>query len=279
MRTFVLLLSGMLWTAAAAAQAAPRYAAAPLRCARFAQRVESRIRGEAGGRARQDDAGWSAVWIVRVIRDDSPGGDTLRGDTLRGDSLRIEGWFDTLAVWRTTDGVVRAADTDGILGGRYRGILGPFGTYTALAGPFVPEVLADFVDMRDAMAELLPRLPPRALRPGAAWRDGTSLEIQRLGDSSAAGHTVQRYRLERQGRERDTTIAALGDTVSIAVTQRTDETGEFAWDPVRGMVHRLRHITVVTQVPAGNGLRYPVRSLLDQRVTIDRLPDAPDACP
>ena len=45
----------------------PRYTAAQLTCARYLERAESDIRGEAGGRPHNETAGRVGRWIVRAV--------------------------------------------------------------------------------------------------------------------------------------------------------------------------------------------------------------------
>ncbi|MBA2627613.1 MAG: hypothetical protein H0U85_06345 [Gemmatimonadales bacterium] len=261
--TLVLILMLPLVPATLAPQA-PRYTAAALACARFSEQVESAIHGESGGRPRDDTGGRSAVWRVRSVAGAGP-------------AFEIEAWYESLDIWRTTNDVRRSPDTDGIIGGRYRGSLTELGAYAASARPFVPDEVAEFADLRDAFADLLPALPDRPLRPGESWRDGQATVIQRLGDSLASSRRIQRFRLERETDRRDTTLV-VRDTVPVPLRQHTVESGEFSWEPERGLLGRVRRITVSTDIPAGRGLRYPVRSRLVQRVVVVRLPDVPDAC-
>jgi hypothetical protein len=253
-----------LVTAGGAAAQAPRYAAGQLACARFVERADADIQGEAGGRTLIEKGGPYGRWIVRGV----PAGDS---------GVRIEAWFDSLTIWRRSGDAVRSADTDGIIGGRYRGVLSTAGSFTASATPFVPDQVAEFADLHDAFTDLLPPLPPALLQAGAVWRDGSGTTIERLGDSVGADGSIQRYRLERQSARRDVSLDG-SDTLRIPVKQTTVETGEFAWETARGLVSRTRTITVETEVPAGGAVRVPVRSRVVQRVTLVRLPDAPSAC-
>jgi hypothetical protein len=253
------LISG--FPTALAAQA-PRYTAAQLTCARYLERAESDILGEAGGRPHNETAGRVGRWVVRA----SP---------LPDRELGIEAWFDSLAIWRKAGDDVHSPGTDGVIGGRYRGRLLPDGHFTATASPFVPDDVAQYADLRDAFGDLLPQLPPSPLAPGSAWHDDAGLSIERLGDSATGAGSVERYRLTRRTADHGVRVT---DSVSIPLTQTTLEEGEFAWDPGRGMISRSRTITVDTDVPAGGALRGPVRSRLIQRVTVERLPDDGAAC-
>src|SRR6476619_5457497 len=105
---------------------APQYAADQLACARFGERTETAIHGEAGGRPRNETGGRAARWIVRGVNAADSG-------------VRIEAWLDSLVLWRKADEVVRSPNTDGLIGGRFRGMLSPAGDYVALTRPFVPD--------------------------------------------------------------------------------------------------------------------------------------------
>jgi len=243
---------------------APRYGAGQLACARFVERADADIRGETGGRTLNETGGRYGRWIVRAV----PAGDS---------GARIEAWFDSLTIWRRSGDAVRSPDTDGVIGGRYRGLLSPEGEYTRSGSPFVPDPVAEFADLQDAFADLLPPLPPELLPSGGAWRGPAGITIERLGDSAGAGGPIQRYRLSRQSARQDVSLDG-SDTLRIPVRQTTAEDGEFAWEPLRGLVSRSRTITVETDVPAGGAVRVPVRSRVVQRVTLVRLPDEPSAC-
>ncbi len=193
-----------------------------------------------------------------------------------GDSgVVLEAWLDSLSIWRRSGAVVRSPDTDGIIGGRYRGALSSDGRYAAAAHPFIPDDIAEFADLRSAAGDLLPQLPPAPLAPGGVWRDDSArVTIERLGDSSAAGVRLERYRLERHGTRSRASLAGGADTLALAVRQTTDEVGEYAWDDARGVTGWTRTVTVVTEIPPGASVRVPVRSRVVQRVTLSRLGDS-----
>jgi len=241
---------------------APRYSAGQLACARFIERADADIHGEAGGRPRDETTGRVGRWIIRA----APAPDGATG---------LEAWFDSLSIWRKADGAVRAPDTDGLIGGRFRGQLSPDGRYTPTVRPFVPDEVAEFAGLRDALADLLPPLPPMALTPGAAWHDDAGLEIERLGDSTTGSGAIQRYRVARRTVSRD---ARVSDSLSIPLRQTTIEAGEFAWDDARGVLSRTRTVTIDTDVPAAGAIRVPVRSRVVQRLTLERLPDDAAVC-
>lgn len=260
------LVAGLvaLFVAGGVQAQAPRYDAGQLACARFVERADADIRGETGGRTLNETGGRYGRWIVRAV----PAGDS---------GARIEAWFDSLTIWRRSGDAMRSPDTDGVIGGRYRGLLSPDGEYIRSVSPFVPDQVAEFADLQDAFADLLPPLPPGLLPPGGVWRGPAGTSIERLGDSAGAAGPIQRYRLSRQHTRQDVSLDG-SDTLRIPVRQATIEEGEFAWEPLRGLVSRSRRITVETDVPAGGAVRVPVRSRVVQRVTLVRLPDEPSAC-
>ena len=234
---------------------APRYVAAQLDCAGFRERSRSDLLTYVAGRTRREaveiDAGWR-----------------FRAAPARGDTIALEGWLDTLSVWRRSEEDSLAPDTDGIIGGRYRGLLSGDGRYRADVRPFVPDPLLEVADLSRALEDLLPRLPPRALAVGETWGDGTGLEIRRLADSAAAPR-VQRFRLTLR---RDVSEAPLrGDSLPLRLRQSIREDGTFAWQAEEGLVARQRNITVETYVPAEARVRRPVQARIEQRIILERI--------
>ncbi|MBA3345246.1 MAG: hypothetical protein H0T44_08090 [Gemmatimonadales bacterium] len=244
------------------AQQPPRYTASQLQCSAFSESSRSEIRTESGGRVRQAEAGRAGIWRFRSR------------DTTAG--VAVEGWYDSLAVWQRSQGLALAPDTDGLIGGRYRGLLGPGGHYRPADRPFVPDEVSEVVDAAVAMDDLFPPLPPRALMPGQRWSNSTGTEITRLPDSVAA-RRLQRYALRIRQASRETT--PRGDTVPIAVRQTSVEEGEVTWDPAAGLLRRTRWITIETDIPIGGRVRQAVRSRVSQRTTLTRLAGGVGRCP
>jgi hypothetical protein len=82
---------------------------------------------------------------------------------------------------------------------------------------------------------------------------------------------VLRFRLTLQ---RETREAALrGDSIPLRLTQRTREQGSFAWHARRGLLRRVRHITIETEVPPEPRVRRAVRARVEQNVVLERIPD------
>lgn len=236
------------------------YTAAQLDCARFRETVRSRIETETAGRVHRAVAERDGSWRFRAR--DSAGG------------VALEGWYDSLALRHGSGDTLAAPDTDGLIGGRYRGLLRGTGEYRRLAVPFVPDEVAEAADASAALDELLPRIPPDPLVPGERWSDGAGLEIERLPDSSGGGLTSERYRVRR--RTVATEAVPLGDTIPVPLRQTTEEEGLVVWERTRGLVRSERETVIDASIPAGGRIRAPVRSRVTQRAELVRLPWAAD---
>jgi hypothetical protein len=237
------------------AGAQTRYSAVQFDSISFRHIAQSEVQTIVGGRQLRERVTVAGVLVVRA-------------DPRPGDTLRLEAWYDALEVRRTNRDGSLEPDTDGMIGGRYRGTLTTDGRYTSAARPYIPDGVAEVVDLSRSLEELLPRLPARALRVGAVWRGPAGLEIRRLTDS-VSGDTLQRYRASAM-RSIDV-VRATGDTAAIPAKQKTREEETFAWDPRRGLVRRDRLIVVETEIPGGSAVGRPVQSRLEQRVTLERL--------
>jgi len=231
-----------------------RYAAANLDCSRWAESSRSQIETIAGGRSGKASAGRDAILRVRAV------------DTTGGVSL--EGWFDSLSVWRRTGNDELVPDTDGLIGGRYRGLLGARGRYTSLVQPFVPDEVAEVAEMAGALDDLFPALPPRPLAPGTSWGDSVLL-VLRLPDTLVSGRALRRFALTLRHERRE--ILLHGDSVPVPVRQTITDKGEFTWDPKAGLEHRARTVLVETSIPPNRRIRQAVRSRVEQRVELKRL--------
>jgi hypothetical protein len=257
-RALVPLLLLAIWSPAPAqeTEAAPRYAASQLDCARFLEISHSDIRTETSRGAVAATTERGGIWSLRA-RDTAVG-------------VALVAWFDSLALRRRAAGQEVTADTDGLIGGRYLGLLAPSGAYVERARPFVPDEVAELADLTGAAGDLLPPLPPRALHPGESWAD-SGLALTRLPDTVVSGRPLLHFRLESRSASRQT--VPRGDTVPIPVRQTGEEESHIYWAPATGLVRRLRTITVDATVPSGGRVRQPVRTRIEQRVELTRLPD------
>ena len=235
----------------------PAYTSAQLHCARYAETSHSDIETQTGPGALQATAERAGVWSFRA-RDSS--------------GVLLEAWLDSLTLVRRTGDTEVRPDTDGLIGGRYRGVLDRTGRYAEIARPFVPDEVAEVADLSAAGRDLLPRLPPRALAPGETWAD-SGLSIRRLPDTVVAGRPLLRFELEGRAETRES--VPRGDTVPVALRQVTVERGAVYWSPVVGLVRRTREIEIEASVPTGGRIRQPVRSRVTQRIELTRLPSQP----
>jgi hypothetical protein len=233
----------------------PAYAAAQLHCARFREISRSEVETETARGGVDATLERDGLWSFRAR--DTAGG------------VALEAWYDSLALRRRSTGQEISADTDGLIGGRYRGLLAPDGEYIEHARPFVPDEVAELADLSAAARDLLPPLPPRALATGESWTDST-LTITRLPDTVVAGRPLAHFRLKTRTESRET--IPRGDTVPIPVRQMVEEEGDVYWSPASGLVRRLRAIRVEATVPSGGRVRQPVRSRVEQRAELTRLP-------
>ena len=260
-RTVLWFMAG-LFPGTLAGQAAPAYSAAIPGCARFSESVRTSLTLQTSGRTASATSGRDSE--LTLAARDGPVQPVLQ----------VVAWFDTLVVWRSSAGTRVEPDASGVLGGRYRAELLPDGAMTTTVVPFVPQEVREVTDLAGVLDDMLPRLPPRLLQSGEEWRSGDTLAIKRLSDSAGA----QRYRVQllREG----TVSPPPGDTLSPAYTRQLDDRGIAVWMPSRGVVRFEHDITVEANVPASRAVRVPARSLVEQHVILERLPDpATGTCP
>jgi hypothetical protein len=231
----------------------PRYIASQLSCSRFLETAASDIHTETGGRVRDQTAGREGVWQFRAHPD--------------VEGISLEGWLDSLVLWRKSLETTIRPDTDGLLGGRYRGTLSSKGLYVSQARPFVPDEVAEVAGMATVLDDFFPPLPGRPLRPGQVWQDSAGTTLRRLTDSATSGVRLYRFELDIR---RDVGNASAKDTAPLRLTQASREHGTFVWHPLLGLVSRDRRIVIETAVPAGPTIRQPVRSRIEQRIRVIR---------
>ena len=246
-----------------AAQQAPpaadfRYAAPQLACVTFHESSRGRLETQTGTRLRREMLTRSGLLRIHARP--------------AGPAVAIEAWYDSLALTRASPEGTLAPDTDGLLGGRYRGRLSSSGRYVPEARPFVPDEVAEVADLGGALDDLLPPLPSRPLAVGEAWTDSAGLELRRLPDSLAGRRVIQRLELRSRTEARRASIR--GDTASIAARQVVVENGQVEWDARAGLLRRTRHLVVETSVPAGGPVARPVRTRLEQDVLLRRAPSS-----
>ncbi len=235
--------------------APPAYHPAQLDCAAYRQTLSSDIRLE-GARERSRETS-RRDGVIRLRATPS--------DTL----IALEAWFDTLDVWREGNGERLVPETDGVIGGRFTGLLTRQGGLTVTDRPFIPDDVAQVAELNGALEDLLPPLPQVGLAPGTGWKDGFGTVITRLSDGRHAGRRVERYRLIRRISRSE--LRLLPDSSEVRATRVEDETGTIFWSVELGLVRWERTITVDVSVPRGGVVQSPFRTRIVQQVTVERV--------
>lgn len=245
-----------------AAQSVPGYTASQFACARFHEEVRSDLTIQTSGRTASATSGRESYLIVAAIAAPTP------------PASRFVAWFDSLRVWRSAGGNRVEPDASGVLGGRYRGDILPDGSVITQVTPFVPPYVREVTELANTLDDMFPRVPPRVLQAGEEWRSGDTLAIKRLSDSA----NLQRYRVQlmREG----AVHPPPGDSLTPTYTRTLSDRGVAVWDPARGPMRYDHEITVEASLPVGGAIRTPMRSLVEQRVVLERVADPPaGTCP
>ena len=242
------------WTLKAQVSA-PAYHALQLDCGRFRQEFRSSITLESGGRRTRETTGRDGILVLRAASSDS--------------GTVLTAWFDTLSVWRSGNGERIEPSTDGVIGGRFRGLLTSAGVFTSTDRPFVPDDVAQVANVGDALERLLPRLPAVPLERGESVKDGEGLVITRLADGTILGQVTERYRLTT--RFEGEAVRQLDDSTQVTAHRTDTETGVFDWAPELGVVRWERQITIDVSVPAGGVVKQTFRTRIEQQALTARL--------
>ena len=216
--------------------ARPAYRATMLRCAVFREQVRTDIRSAVGATKRSEEAGRDGVLFLRAADGDS--------------GLGIVAWYDWLTVWRLSPEGRVVPETDGLLGGRWRGLLSPAGRYAPRAVPFIPEDVAEITELRNVLDDFLPLLP----------------------DSALAGGTEHRW--TRSATQDSTSV--FQDSLAVPVHRDVSDEGRLLWDAERGPVRWERAITVTARIPPGRPFARGMTSVVRQRITVERVGDVCD---
>lgn len=243
-------------TLAAQAGSVIRYRPELLACVAFHQAVLSELETVHGEDRRTETTGWEGDLVIRAEAD-------------TGGVLSVAAWFERLRVWHDTpEGRLEPA-TDGMLGGRYRGVLRPDGDYHPVTAPFIPDAVLAIAAMGTALDELFPPLPPAPVMPGGAVTDGRGWRFHRLSDTLVAGRTALRLRLLRS----DTTSVSV-DWGSGQVSRGEsieEEWGRLLWQTGMGPLSWIRRITTVVTFPATAVSVRPVRTEVRQERRLEHL--------
>jgi hypothetical protein len=257
-----LALSGNTLTAQA--DAFIRYQADALACVSLHQSVLSDLETVHGEDRRAETTGWEGDFVLRTVPD-------------TGGVVSVTAWFERLQVWRDIpEGRLEPA-TDGMLGGRYRGILTPDGRYHTISTPFVPDVISAIAAMATALDELFPPLPTAPLVPGSTMTDERGWGFDRLSDTLMAAGSAWRLRLFRN----DTTEVSVdwgGGQVSEGESIE-EERSRMVWQTGVGPLSWIRRITTVVTFATTALSDQPVRTELRQERRLDHLGVlAPERC-
>ena len=214
----------------AQAQSPPRYAAAPLACAVFEERVRTEVRAQEAGVPWEETGDRFGRVVFRARPEDG--------------AIRFEAWYDSLTVRYDARAGRLEPDTDGLIGGRWEGRLAATGSVELLTRPFMPPDLREVSDLSDALLDFLPPLPAASLAPGSQWTDSLGLTVRRLADSTAAEGAVARYEWTIHSR------GALPVEVdsTLRIRQEAEDEGRLAWRDDLGVLGWTRRVTVETQL-------------------------------
>ena len=241
------------------AQGAPGYSPELLRCVAFLEEVRTTVD------ARRGMEGWQEKGFRRGLLQ-------VRA-TPHEEGLAFEAWFDSLTVEYTKpDGKV-TPDTDGLIGGRWNGLMRRHGETALTARPFMPPELAQVSDLSDEMADFFPPLATTALARGGEWSDSLGLEIERLRDSTAGGERLLRFRWRMTSHDG---ASGVVDT-TVRLRQDIEDDGVLVWSVARGPVAWRREIQVSTRVGASRRGGTPSEGRITQRVTVRRITN-PGGC-
>ncbi|HEU5155019.1 MAG TPA: hypothetical protein VFU03_09840 [Gemmatimonadales bacterium] len=237
--------------ASVSAQAAPiRYRTADLACARFRQSVETSLRVESGNRVLRQSSGRSGLLVV-----------TAR-DTAGG--ILIESWFDSLMVWRAELTGKHLVDTDGVIGGRFIGLLKPEGRYSRIDAPFVPDEIAEITNLTAALDDFFSPVPGTSLDVGQRWQDSTGWIISRQSDQK----NLQRYRMLGN---RTLHSRLGGDSLADTAQQVERETALMLWDPAAGLTRWDRSIEAEASIPASDEVPHGAQTRVEQTIRLERV--------
>lgn len=227
-----------------------RYRTADLACARFRQSVETSLRVESGSRVMRQSTGRSGVLVVTAR--DSAGG------------MLIESWFDSLMVWRAELTGKHLVDTDGVIGGRFLGLLDSAGRYRRLDAPFVPGEIAEITNLTAALDDFFPPVPGTPLEVGQRWQDSTGWVVSRQSDQK----NLQRYRMLGN---RTLHSRLGGDSLADTAQQVERETAQMLWDPTAGLVRWDRSIEAEAAIPANEEIPHGAQTRVEQTIRLERV--------
>lgn len=246
--TFVLLCAGA--SARPCAAQAPRYAVAQFACTAYEVRVHTAVTSELQGRTRNEALRRTGTLLVQGTAVDS--------------GIAIEAWWDSLRLWRRSDGQTLEPDAEGVLGGRYKGRLEVDGRFFRTAAPWIPDDVAEVSDLATALDDLFPPLPPTPLKRGDRVNTVAGDLFIRLADSSGRA----RYRITSSS---SSTQPAEAER-NFAVEEKESSDGVLVWGN-DGLLRWDR--TVVAETKLTEDPRRAFRSRVEQRIEVRRTGSCP----
>ena len=240
------LLATVTASRALSAQDVPRYQAAQLGCVTYEVRVQTAVTTELQGRRREESLRRTGRLVVQGSASDS--------------GLMLEAWWDTLRLWRRADGKTFEPETEGFLGGRYRGELRRDGVFLRAETPWVPDEIAEVSDVGTALDDLFPPLPAVPMRRGDRTEDPSANKFTRLADSAR----VARYRILSAS----SAEYPADSTRPFAVRETEESDGILSWGR-DGLLRWDR--TVVAETRVEESPQRTFRSRVEQRIELQRL--------
>lgn len=229
--------------------AAFRYQSDQFGCAGFGESVRTVILPQGADPMAAEGAGRRGILMVR--------------GTPAADGTDLTLWYRELEVWRDLGHDRLAPDTDGLIGGRWRGRLGPLGPLVLDARPFMPPDVLTAADLSNAPADWLPALPEAALAvDDTVETDLGERTIWRPSDSSGVRRLAWRSDRIRSAVE------------PVFLTERVREAGAMAWDPSAGPMAWHRTVTVDAEARRGGAGGRVARTRLTQQIDVIRITDA-----
>jgi hypothetical protein len=232
------------------------YAARHLACAAFLEDVRTEVDARRGLTEVRERGYRAGVFVVRA----EPA----------GAALRFTAWYDSLTVRHESVSGMAAPDTDGLIGGRWRGTLTPFGDVSLTVRPFLPPEVRAVADLSDMPLDFLPPLPHEPVPAGGEWTGPDGLHVARLADSAEVAR--YRWRLETESE-----VPGIGPDSTVTLRQSSVDEGRFRWTDASGVIGWEREVRIGTRIRSGPRVGAAVRGEITQVMTVRRVP-AGDRC-
>ena len=218
-------------------------------CARFRQSVETSLRLESGNRVLRQNSG--------AKRAAGRGCPRYCGRHAGRELVRL------LMVWRAEPTGKRVVDTDGVIGGRFLGLLYPEGRYFRIDAPSSPVRSLRLPTSTAVLDDLFPRCRVHHWMLDNAGRT-------RRGGSSVASPT-RRICSAIEWLETGPCTQGSGDSLADTAQQVERETGLMLWDPATGLTRWDRAIEAEASIPASDELPRGAQTRVEQTIRPERV--------